>query len=151
MCARIMRRFIPALTCTKSSGLKSIVDIGLCDAKRQAHVVWPQRADAVGTARLQQDRQIVRLAERDELGRIRRGQRLQIAEHKRDGRVARRDFDLRDVAFRFERGHELAERSDALADFRQQRVADGKIGDEARVVLAKADQHLALLRDPFDR
>ncbi len=52
---------------------------------------------------------------------------------------------------RFERRDELAERRDALADFGQQRVADRKIGDEARIVFAESDQHLAFLGDPLDR
>src|SRR5690606_4411659 len=43
------------------------------------------------------------------------------------------------------------ERADALADRRQHRVAFGQVGDEARILLAEADQGLALLLHPPDR
>ena len=64
--------------------------------------------------------------------------------------IAGGDFDLRDVALRFERFDHLRDRGDARSDRWMQHVAGADVGDEASVGFAEADQHAIFLLDELD-
>ena len=100
--------------------------------------------DAFHATRLQENGESVGLAECGQPGAVTVAQRLQLAEHQRDAaeifaRVAGDEFDLRDVLARvqaFDQGGQLRH---LAADLRNDRVAFGQVGDEARVLFTETD------------
>ena len=123
----IMRRFMPALTCTKSSGRNSISTSASAMRNASRTVLRPERVHAVGPARLQQDRKIVRPAERDELRRVRRP--TAAARLRNTSATVSSPAEISICAIvRFASSDvdQLADRRDAQADFGQQRVALAK-------------------------
>ena len=117
----------------------------------QLDVAGLQGVHAVGAARLQQDRETVFAAERRQLGPVRIGQRLQVAEHQYPRVIAGREFDLRDRRRALHVVQQRAQRIQLFAEHGIQHVAMREVGHEARVAFAETDQRPALLDDMLDR